>query len=76
MDAIRLLRLALGVLTDRLLTILALGMTFALACWVMVEPGLMREIMAGFFALCVFLPTLFKERTKNHDDADQAPDQN
>lgn len=69
MDAntIRLVRLALGVITDRLLTLAALAMTFALACWAMREPDIMRECMAGFFALCVFLPSLFRERTKSNE---------
>ena len=76
MDAntIRLVRMALGVLTDRLLTLAALCMTFALACWAMREPHLMREIMAGFFALCVFLPSLFRERTKSNDGSISPPD--
>lgn len=75
MDAIRVLRYALGVLTDRLLTLLALGMTFALSCWAMLEPHIMREIMAGFFALCVFLPSLFQERKRSDDrKPDSAPD--
>ena len=71
---IRLVRLALGVITDRLLTMVALGMTFALACWAMQEPNTMREIMAGFFALCVFLPSLFRERTKSNDTSNSPPD--
>ena len=74
MDAIRLLRLGIDILTGRLLTLLALGMTFALACWAMLEPHLMREIMAGFFALCVFLPSLFRERTKSNDATRSPPD--
>lgn len=76
MDAntIRLVRLALGVITDRLLTLVALGMTFALACWAMQEPNIMREITAGFFALCVFLPSLFRERTKANDTTNPPPD--
>lgn len=73
MDAntIRLVRLALGVITDRLLTLMALAMTFALACWVMVEPNLMRECMAGFFALFVFIPCAFKERTRPDEEKGQ-----
>lgn len=76
MDAniIRLVRLALGIVTDRLLTLVALGMSFALVCWAMKDPDWMREAMAGFFVLFVFLPCLLKERAKRHDSTDQAPD--
>lgn len=65
MDAIRIIRLALAVLSDRLLILVALGMTFGLAAWAMQDPTWMRIAMAAFFALCVFLPTLFRERTRD-----------
>lgn len=68
MNAIQVIRLGIDILTARLLTLLALGMTFALACWVMVEPTLMRACMAGFFALFVFIPCAFKERTKPNEE--------
>lgn len=71
---IKILRHALGVLTDRLLTLLALAMTFALACWVMANPDWMREAMAGFFALFVFIPCILKERAKSHDTSHPSPD--
>lgn len=71
MDAIRIIRLGIDILTARLLTFLALAMTFALACWAMLEPHMMREFMAGFFALCVFLPSLFRERTKSNESTHQ-----
>jgi hypothetical protein len=64
MDAIKLVRLALAVITERLLTLIALAMAFVLSIWVMQYPDLMREIMAGFFALFVFIPCLIKERFK------------
>lgn len=68
MDAafLRVVRIALTVLSDRLTTFLALTMTFALSCWAMWGPGTERLIMAGFFAVFVFLPALIKER-KNED---------
>ena len=71
MDVVKLIRLALSVLTDRLLTLFSLVMTFALACWVMREPDLMRECMAGFFALFVFIPCIYKERTKDEGSRQQ-----
>lgn len=72
MNAITLLRLSIDILTGRLLTLLALLMSFGLAAWAMLDPTWMRNGMAGFFALCVFLPTLFKERTKGHDGQNSA----
>ncbi len=67
MNAVTIIRLSIDILTARLLALMALVMSFALAVWAMVDPTWMRNGMAGFFALCVFLPTLFKERTKGHD---------
>ena len=59
-----LLSLALGVVTDRLLTIVTLGMTFALATWIMNDPNWVRFSVFAFFSASVFLPVLFKERTR------------
>lgn len=60
----RLLSLALGVITDRLLTIVALGMTFGLATWIMNNPDWLRLATFAFFACTVFLPILYKERKR------------
>ena len=59
MDAavLRVVRLSLSVVTDRLLTILGLTMTFALACWVMHEPTPERLGMAVGFAVFSWLMT-------------------
>lgn len=65
--AIALLRIALGTITDRLLTIFSLAMTFALACWVMYQPTWEREGMAAFFALAVFIPCVIRERPKKEN---------
>jgi hypothetical protein len=74
-NAIRMLRLALATLSERIMTLLSLGMTFGLACWVMASPDFMRAGMAAFFALFVFIPCIWKERTKDHERRnDQAPD--
>jgi uncharacterized membrane protein len=66
-----LLRLALGVITDRLLTIVALCMTFALATWIMNNPDWLRLCAFAVFCVCVFLPVLYKER--NHEPTVQKP---
>ncbi|NBT36456.1 MAG: hypothetical protein EBT03_13135 [Betaproteobacteria bacterium] len=69
MDAqmLKIVRVAIVVLGDRVLTILSLLMTFGLTCWVMAEPSYERMAMAGFFALVVFLPTAIRERKKSED---------
>jgi hypothetical protein len=49
----------------------ALIMSFALACWAMWGPAHERLVMAGFFAVCVYLPALLKEKkreTERNDD--------
>jgi hypothetical protein len=60
-----LLSLALGVITDRLLTIICLIMTFALATWIMNNPDWLRLAAFGWFSMIVFLPVLYKERTRD-----------
>jgi len=72
-QTIALLRIALGVITDRLLTILSLTMTFALAAWAMNAPDPQREGMAGFFALAVFIPCIVRERPKKEKVYAPAP---
>jgi small-conductance mechanosensitive channel len=64
MDAtvLTIVRLALNVLSERLLTILALVMSFALACWTMVDPMLERLGMSAFFAMFSYLLVRLKER--------------
>jgi hypothetical protein len=59
-----LLSLALGVITDRMLTVISLGMTFALATWIMNDPNWVRFSVFAFFSASVFLPVLYKERTR------------
>lgn len=68
-QTIAILRIALGAVTDRILTILSLIMTFALACWAMNAPDIQREGMAAFFALAVFIPCIVKERRITHAPA-------
>jgi hypothetical protein len=58
MDAVTLMkfvRLALEVISDRLLTILGLTMSFILACWTMTEPTIERLGMSAFFALFAYM---------------------
>ena len=66
MDAafIAAIRMALSVLTDRILTVSALLMTFGLASWAMYAPSLERLQIAGGFGIIVYLPSLIKERRR------------
>ena len=68
-SVLRVLRVALGVITDRLLSILALAMTFGLSAWTMNDPTWERMAMAAFFATFVFIPALLHDRkgVQNHD---------
>ncbi|CAB4141377.1 hypothetical protein UFOVP687_26 [uncultured Caudovirales phage] len=70
MDAIQLVRLALNVISERLLVILALLLSFSLACWTMSQGTPERIITLAIFVLGVFLPILFKIGTKNERPAD------
>ena len=64
MDAafIAAIRMALSVLTDRILTVSALLMTFGLASWAMYAPSPERLQIAAGFGIVVYLPALIKER--------------
>jgi len=62
MDSIALLRLALAVLADKVLTIIALSMSFGLACWTMWWPTYERLGMSAFFALFSYLMVKTKEK--------------
>ena len=62
---LKIVRMAMEVLSMRLLTILSMAMSFALAVWTMLEPSWERMAMAAFFAVCVYLPCISIERNKN-----------
>lgn len=62
---LRAIRIALELLSERVFSLMAMGMTFALACWAMWEPTYERLGMAGFFAVAVFIPTLRRERARD-----------
>jgi hypothetical protein len=55
MEAIALIRLALKVISDRLLVILALALSFSLACWTMYDPQLERLGTMAFFSIFSYL---------------------
>jgi len=62
MDAVALVRLALGVITDRLITILARSMSCALACWTMWGPEWDRVATLLIFVVFSYLVIQNKER--------------
>lgn len=52
----------LTVLNHRLLTLLALFMTFGLFCWAMIQGSWIHFAIAGAFAIVIFLPVLLGEK--------------
>ena len=68
MEGIALLRLALAVLADKVLTIVALYMSFGLACWTMWWPTYERLGMSAFFALFSYLMVKTKEKHDARSD--------
>jgi len=65
MDGIALVRIALNVITDRLLVILALGLSFSLACWTMYFPTWERMGTMAFFSIFSYLVINIKERNQH-----------
>jgi len=65
---LKMIRVALEILSMRSLTVLAMAMSFLLACWVMWTPTWERMAMASFFAACIYLPCISWERKKHEDD--------
>lgn len=66
MDAAKVLRLALSVLTDRLVVILAMSMACGLACWSMWGPSLERVGTLAIF--CVLAYLLTRPRKEKRDE--------
>ena len=63
MDVIAVMRLALSILTERLMMFIALSMVFTLACWTMYLPGLVRLETTALFAL--FSLILLRKKVQN-----------
>ena len=75
-SVIALVRMALAVVTARLLTLMGLWMTFGLAAWAMYAPSMERLFIAGGFAVLVFIPSLTKEtRGPKKEPARERPQQ-
>jgi hypothetical protein len=65
MNVIAFVRLALNVIMGRLLVILALFLSFGLACWVMYAPGWERLATMAFFSIFSYLCINIKERIQD-----------
>lgn len=65
MESISLITLALRVISERLLTLCSLFLSFVLACWTMIDPAYERLVMAMFFAAFSYLIIAAKERNQN-----------
>ncbi len=65
MEAISILRLALGVITDRLITILALIASSIMCGWTMWNPMWERVTTLAIFVVFCYLVVKTKERIKN-----------
>ena len=65
------IRMGLAVLTDRLLTVSALLMTFGLASWAMYAPSMERLQIAAGFGIIVYLPALIEERRREGQKLEQ-----
>jgi hypothetical protein len=67
MDGIQIIKVALAVITDRLISILALLTSFVLGCWTMWEPEWTRVATLGIFVVFSFLLVNIKESKHGHD---------
>jgi len=62
MDATSIIRLALGVISDRLITIAALLTSFGLGCWTMWGMGWERVTTLGIYVIFAYLLVTAKEK--------------
>ena len=69
-DYLKIVNLALKVLSERLITFLALITSFALGCWTMWEPMWERVVTLGIFVVFAYLIVYSKERNRREDNPD------
>jgi len=70
MEAVALVRLALGVITDRLITILALVASSVMCGWTMWNPMWERVVTLAIFVVFSYLIVNVKERKQNEPKTD------
>ena len=63
MDATSIIRLALGVISDRLITIAALLTSFGLGCWTMYGVGWERVTTLAIYVIFAYLLVTAKEKS-------------
>ena len=69
---LRLLRQALRILTDRLLTILVFMAACAAAGYTLLDPNWHRDAITVFFGI-LYLATLNRERANRHEETQGTP---
>lgn len=62
MDAVALIRIALSIITDRLLTIIGLGLSFSLCCWTMWDPNYERVGVVALFSIYSYILLIKMEK--------------
>ena len=72
MDAITLIRLALKIISDRLITILALIASSVMCGWTMWNPMWERVTTLAIFVVFCYLIVNVKERTRNEPQAEKS----
>jgi hypothetical protein len=74
MEAVAVIRLALKIISDRLLVILALALSFILACWTMYEPDPYKLGTMAFFSVFSYL-LLNKGKVEKNEKPERLADQ-
>jgi len=69
-DFVKIVNLAIRVLSERLITLLALLTSFALGCWTMWGPMWERVVTLGIFVVFAYLIVYSKERSRREDSSD------
>ena len=67
MEATQIIRIALAVISDRLITILSLLTSFGLGCWVMWGPDWERVTALAIYVVFAYLTVSIKEKPNGHD---------
>jgi ABC-type multidrug transport system permease subunit len=69
-EFLQIVNLAVRVLSDRLISLLALLTSFALGCWTMWGPMWERVVTLGIFVVFAYLLVYSKERNRREDHPD------
>jgi len=75
MDSVVLIRLALEVISDRLITILALSMSCGLACYTLWAGEWTRVVTLSIFTMFAYLMVTNKERSNAKQQPKYQPDE-